>query len=76
MRDTDYATELCQPAVLTDEYGEARLERLRLKQTGEVVIRLSWWKDGRMIPRPLDLTEQDLIMLLAKGFRQGVLLPD
>ena len=45
MRDTDYATELCQPAVLTDEYGEARLERLRLKQTGEVVIRLSWWKD-------------------------------
>lgn len=75
MRDTVYATELCPPAVLTDEDGEARLERLQLKKTGEVVIRLLWWKNGRMIPRPLDLTEQDLIRLLATGLRQGVLLP-
>ena len=74
VRDTNYATELCQPAILKDGEGEARLERLQLKKTGDVVIRLSWWKDGRMVPRPLDLTEQNLITLLAKGVRQGVLL--
>ena len=77
MRDTDYAKELVPPAVLKYDGGnEARLERLQMKETGEVEIRLSWWKDSRMMLRPLDLLEGDLLRLLAKGFRQGVLLPD
>lgn len=77
MRDTDYAKELVPPAVLKyDDGHEARLERLQMKETGEVEIRLSWWKHGRLIPRPLDLPESDLLRLLAKGIRQGVLLPD
>ena len=77
MRETDYAKELTPPAVVTFPGGEeARLERLRIKKTSSVAIRLSWWKDGRIMMRPLDLPEADLMKLLAKGVRQGVLLPD
>jgi hypothetical protein len=76
LRDTNYAEELVPPAVVTFPSGdEARLERLRIKETDTVEIRLSWWKDGRMMMRPLDLSEADLMKLLAKGIRQGVLLP-
>ena len=77
MRETDYANELVSPAVVTFPDGdEARLERLLIKETGSVAIRLSWWKDGRIMMRPLDLPEADLVKLLAKGVRQGVLLPE
>lgn len=77
MRDTDYATELVPPAVVVFPSGdEARIERLRIKETGAVEIRFSWWKDGRMMMRPLDLSETDLMNLIAKAFRQGVLLPE
>ena len=76
MRETSYAKELVPPAVVTFPNGEeARLERLKIRETGNVEIRLSWWKDGRLMPRPLDLPEADLIKLLAISFRQGVLLP-
>ena len=61
MRETDYAKELIPPAVVTFPGGdEARLERLLIKETGSVAIRLSWWKDGRIMMRPLDLPEADL----------------
>lgn len=77
MRDTNYATELVPPAVLEFPSGdEARIERLRIKATGQTEIRLSWWKDGRMMMRPLDLSEGDLLKLIARAIRQGVLLPD
>ena len=75
MRDTPYATELVPPAVLGYEDGEngARLERIYVKEPGTEEIRLSWWKNGRMQLRPLDLPEEELWDLLAKGIRQGVL---
>jgi hypothetical protein len=77
MRDTDYATELVPPAVVKFPDGdEARLERLHIKSNESVAVRLSWWKDGRMMMRPLDLSEADLMRLLAKALRQGVLLPE
>jgi hypothetical protein len=77
MRDTDYATEIVPPAILTFPSGdEARIERLRIKSSGNVEIRFSWWKDGRMMMRPLDLGEADLLKLLATAIRQGVLLPE
>ena len=77
MRDTSYAKELVPPAVVTFPSGDdARLERLHIKETHPIEIRLSWWKDGKMMMRPLDLSETDLMKLLAKGLRQGVLLPE
>lgn len=75
MRNTDYARELVPPAVLeySDGTNEARLERLYVKAPGTVEIRLSWWKNGRMQLRPLDLPEEELWELLALGIREGVL---
>jgi hypothetical protein len=62
LRDTDYATELAR-----GEYGDARIERLRIKKTKEEGIRFSWWPEGKMAMRPLDLPETELIELLRKG---------
>ena len=66
-RDTKYAKELDRASQELEDGEEARIERLKIKQGASVVIRFSWWKDGEMIPRPLDLSEEDLMELLAKG---------
>jgi hypothetical protein len=67
LRDTDYATELAR-----GEYGDARIERLRIKETKEEEIRFSWWPKGKMAMRPLDLPETELIELLRKGIGNQV----
>ena len=56
MRDTKYATEQC-----TTKVGDNRIERLFIKAHQQVEIRVSWWPDGRMANRPLDVTEADFI---------------
>ena len=74
LRDTKYATELLPPVARPYSGGnEIRLERLWIKDKSAVEIRLSWWKDGKLIPRPPDLPEEDFIRLLAEGFRTGIL---
>lgn len=32
-----------------------------IRASGEEEIRFSWWKNGKMVTRPLDLSENDLI---------------
>jgi hypothetical protein len=73
MRDTRYATEI-QSASLRwpDSDSEARIEHLYIKSSGEHEIRFSWWKNGRMTPRPLDLSEKDLVKLFRSAVRNGV----
>lgn len=68
MRDTDCASELASVAV-----GNNRLERLYVKTEQHEEIRLSWWPDGHMANRPLDLPEDELIALLARGIQGRVL---
>jgi hypothetical protein len=74
MRETPYATELCDPGVVRwpeiDE--EARMERLRIRDSGQIEIRFSWWKGGKMVPRPLDLEENQLITLFADAINNNV----
>lgn len=67
MRDTSYATELARADI-----GGQRIERLLVTDQGVVGIRFSWWKDGGMLPRPLDLPEDELLPLLREAIRQGV----
>lgn len=76
--DTEHARELVPPAIvkLSDGEGEARIERLRIKSTGAVQLRLSWWLNGAFIPRPLELAEEDFLKLVAEAIRRGVLLPN
>ena len=68
MRDTKYATER-----RTSRVGDNRIERLFIKAQKQEEIRVSWWPDGRMANRPLDVTERDFIKLIAQGIADGVL---
>ena len=58
MRDTSYATEIA-----TAELKSCRIERLHVKDPGRIEIRFSWWPDGQMANRPLDLPEDELLAL-------------
>jgi hypothetical protein len=73
MRDTEYAKELASSILKFPSGDEARIERLLIKSSGQEEIRLSWWCEGRMMMRPLDLSERDLFTLLVNGIRDGVL---
>ena len=75
LRKTKHA-ELCADASLAQENGsEHRIERMWLKEGEAEVIRWSWWKNGRMIPRAPHLTEAELVGLLDKGIEAGVFTP-
>ncbi len=75
LRKTAYA-ELCADARLELGGGaEVRLERLWVKGRAEETMRLSWWKNGRMVPRPADLSEAQLITLIERGINGKVLTP-
>jgi hypothetical protein len=71
MRDTAYATEIATASVSWGD-SEGRIERLRIKDSGEIEIRFSWWKDGRLAPRPLDLNEDDLLVLMERAVAADV----
>jgi hypothetical protein len=75
LRDTPYATELAHGSFTFPEGSEGRIERLRFKETpyqGQEGIRFSWWKEGRMIPRPLDATEEQLLALIRDALQEKV----
>lgn len=67
MRDTSYATELA-----TAEVDDCRIERLFVKPEHQIEIRFSWWPEGNMANRPLDVPEPLLLQLIAEGIRQKV----
>jgi hypothetical protein len=52
--------------------GEGRVERLRIKKLNSVEIRFSWWQRGRMLPPPLDLSEESLLDLFEDGVANNV----
>lgn len=68
VRDTPYATEIKAAA---DSFGQS-IERLFIKELGREEIRFSWWKDGRMVVRPLDLPEDELLPLMKAAMAEGV----
>lgn len=73
LRDTAYAKELCEPAVKRWRGGsEGRIERLFVKRTGTEEIRFSWWKNGNVARRPLDLPEDDLIDLFRDAIAKDI----
>jgi hypothetical protein len=75
LRDTRYARELAR-ATVEYEGGELRIERLLLKESGQEAVRFSWWKDGKMAPRPLDLPEAELLMLFERAIGRQVFTPN
>lgn len=76
MRDTKYAKELATGKIVYSGGEEARIERLYVKSYGEEEIRFSWWKNSRMAPRPLDISENDLLRLVNEGIQNNVFSND
>ncbi len=68
MRDTEYAREIATFAL-----GDNRIERLFVKEEQQEEIRFSWWPNGNMANRPLDVPEDLLVALIAGGIQHGVL---
>lgn len=68
MRETAYANELKTAA---DIHGQ-RIERLYVKEKKRDEIRFSWWPEGRMANRPLDIPEDELLALMADALAEGV----
>ena len=76
MRDTEYATELATATIAFDAANEGKIERILVKEYGQDEIRFSWWKDGRMMMRPLDLAEDDLLKLMHNAIQADVFTPE
>ncbi len=72
MRETRYATELREPGIVQLGDSEGRIERILVKESGQEEIRFSWWKNGTIIPRPLDLSEEELLILFRDAIVKGV----
>lgn len=68
MRDTNYAREI---KTVSDQLGQ-RIERIYVKSKESEEIRFSWWPEGRMANRPLDIPESELLELMRVAFRNGV----
>ena len=71
MRDTDYAKELASADI-----NGCRIERLFVKGENQEEIRFSWWVEGRMANRPLDLPEHELLALFRAAITEGVFTSD
>ena len=73
LRDTNYATELARATFDFTPDSQGRIERLFFKDIQKEGYRFSWWKNNRMIPRPLDCAEEELLILLERAIRERVL---
>jgi hypothetical protein len=76
MRDTAYATELATARIVFDAENEGKIERIYVKDEEQEEIRFSWWKDGRIMMRPLDLSENHLLTLLHNAIEGGIFSSD
>jgi hypothetical protein len=74
LRDTRYARELATAKLPSGTGGNSfvAIERIFVKQAEQVEIRFSWWEGSRMMPRPLDLPEDELLPLVRAAIRAGV----
>ena len=56
---------------LGNEVG--KIERLPINEDEPVQIRFSMWSQGKMLHRPLSLTEKELVALLQTAIQEGIL---
>jgi hypothetical protein len=74
LRDTKYARELATAKLPSGSTGNSyvAIERIFVKQMEQVEIRFSCWEGSRMMPRALDLPEDELLPLIRAAIREGV----
>ncbi len=56
--------------------SEGTIEKLLRKETEPALVRISCWDQGHTLSHPLVLTEKELVTLLQKAIRAGVLSPN
>ena len=56
---------------LGNEVG--KIERLPINEDGQEQIRFSIWRQGKILQRPLSLTEKELVALLQTAIQEGIL---
>lgn len=71
IKETDYCLVL-RAAWSGKANDSICLERIFVKETSSEEIRLAWWKDGRITPRPADLDAIDWVPLFTGAVQQGV----
>jgi hypothetical protein len=73
-RDTNYATEIATVKLPSGDTGSSwtAIERIFVKHLQQEEIRFSWWEGPRMMPRPLDLPERELLPLMREAIIAGV----
>ncbi len=77
LRETSYAGLIAEGRLsVGDGHEELRVERLYVKDRKSVEIRFSWWKNGGLMIRPLDATEEELLHLFDEGIKSGVFTPN
>jgi hypothetical protein len=74
MRDTSYGRELATASLPSGD-SEVRIERLFVKEPRQEEIRFSWWKSDKMMMRPLDLPEDELLELFRLAVAKQVFTP-
>lgn len=75
MKEPVEAKKLASASIsLGNEVG--KIERLPINEAGQEQIRFSIWSQGKMLHRPLTLTEKELVALLQAAIQEGVLSRD
>ena len=72
LRDTKYARELKRATIEVTPNDEVRLERLYIKAMKREEIRFSWWPNGGMAQKPLDVSEDELLELFKEAIKEEV----
>jgi hypothetical protein len=74
LRDTKYARELVTARLRSGRRGKASvaIERIFVKQAKQIEIRFSSWEGSRLMPRALDLLEEELLPVLKAACQAGV----
>jgi hypothetical protein len=74
LRDTRYAREIASARLPSGQHGKSfvAIERIFVKQAEQIEIRFSSWEGSRMLPRPLDLPEEELLPLMRAAIEAGV----
>jgi len=75
LRETRYAGLIAEGRLSLECRNEFRMERLYVKAMNSEEIRFSWWKNNKLMMRPLDATEQQLLDLFHEGIIAGVFTP-
>ena len=75
MKEPAGAKKLASASIsLGNEVG--KIERLPVNEAGQEQIRFSIWSQGKMLRRPLSLTEKELITLIQAAILEGILSRD